>query len=77
MSRNQIDIDDILIWSSSMVEMKERLYKLFDTIVKSGLKINLKKCVFGVQELTFANLKLTNKGIKAKVPTNVTEVRSF
>ena len=77
MSRNQIDIDDILIWSSSMVEMKERLYKLFDTIVKNGLKINLKKCVFGVQELTFANLKLTNKGIKAKVPTNVTEVRSF
>ena len=77
MSRNQIDIDDILIWSSSMVEMKERLYKLFDTIVKNGLKINLTKCVFGVQELTFANLKLTNKGIKAKVPTNVTEVRSF
>ena len=77
MPRNQIDIDDILIWSSSMVEMKERLYKLFDTIVKNGLKINLKKCVFGVQELTFANLKLTNKGIKAKVPTNVTEVRSF
>ena len=77
MSRNQIDIDDILIWSSSMVEMKERLYKLFDTIEKNGLKINLKKCVFGVQELTFANLKLTNKGIKAKVSTNVTEVRSF
>ena len=51
--------------------------KLFDTIAKNGLKINLKKCVFGVQELTFANLKLTNKGIKAKVPTNVTEVRSF
>ena len=77
MSRNQIDIDDILIWSSSMDEMKERLYKLFDTIAKNSLKINLKKCVFGVQELTFANLKLTNKGIKAKVPTNVTEVRSF
>ena len=68
--------------------MKERLDKLFDTIAKNGLKINLKKCIFGVQELSFAGLKLTNKGIipdsskvdavtKAKVPTNVTEVRSF
>ena len=68
--------------------MKERLDKLFDTITKNGLKINLKKCIFGVQELTFAGLKLTNKGIipdsskvdavkKAKLPTNVTEVKRF
>ena len=74
--------------SISINEMKERLDKLFDTIAKNGLKINLKKCIFGVQELTFAGLNLTNKGIipdslkvdavtKAKVPTNVTEVRSF
>ena len=68
--------------------MKERLIKLFDTIAKSGLKINLKKCIFGVQELLFPGLKLTNKGIitdsskvdavtKTKVPTNVTEIRNF
>ena len=80
--------DDILIWSSSIDEMKERLDKLFDTIAKNGLKINLKKCIFGVQELPFAGLKLTNKGIipdsskldvvtKVKVPKNATEVRSL
>ena len=80
--------DDILTWSSSIDEMKERLDKLFGTIAKNSLKINLKKCIFGVQELSFAGLKLTNKGIipdslkvgavtKANVPTNVTEVRSF
>ena len=80
--------DDVLIWSSSINKMKERLDKLFDTIAKNGLKINLKKCIFGVQELTFAGLKLTNKGIipdsskvdgvtNAKVPTNVTKVKSF
>ena len=80
--------NDILIWSSSIDGMRERLDKLFDTIAKNGLKINLKKCIFGVQELTFAGLNLTNKGIipdslkvdavtKAKVPTNVTEVRGF
>ena len=67
--------------------MKEKLDKLFSTIAKNSLKINLKKCIFGVQELTFAGLKLTNKGIipdslkvdavtKANEPT-VTEVRSF
>ena len=43
--------------------MKERLDKLFDTVAKNGLKINLKKCIFGVQELTFAGLKLTKTRI--------------
>ena len=80
--------DDILIWSSSIDKMKEKLDKLFDTIAKNGLKINLKKFIFGVQELTFAGLKYTNKGIipdsskvdaatKAKVPTNATKLRIF
>ena len=64
--------------------MKERLDRLFDTIAKNSLKINLKKCIFGVQELTFVGLKLTNKKIipdlskvdavkKPKVPTNVSK----
>ena len=64
--------------------MKERLDRLFDTIAKNSLKINLKKCIFCVQELTFAGLKLTNKKIipdsskvdavkKPKVPTNVSK----
>ena len=77
--------DHILIWSSSIDEMKERLDKLFDTIAKNSLNINLKKYIFVAQKLTFAGLKLTNNGIipdsskvdpvtKAKVPTNVTEV---
>ena len=80
--------DDILSWSSLKDKMKERLDKLFDTVAKNGLKINLKKCIFGVQELTFAGLKLTKTRIildlskvdalsKAKVTTNLTEVRSF
>ena len=67
---------------------EERLDKLFDTIAKNGLKINLKKCIFGFQELTLAGLKLTNKGIipdsskvdpatNPKEPANVTEVRIF
>ena len=37
--------------------MKERLDKLFDTTARNGLKINLKKCNFGFQELTFAGLE--------------------
>ena len=75
----------------SIDKMKERLDKILiakNTIAKNGLKINSKKCFFGVQEITFAGFKLANKGImpdsskvdavtNAKVPTNVTEVRTF
>ena len=43
--------------------MSERLDILLDTLAKNGLKINLRKCIFGVEELTFAGLKLTNKGV--------------
>ena len=43
--------------------MKERLDKLFDTIAKNSLNINLKKYIFVAQKLTFAGFKLTNNGI--------------
>ena len=76
---------------SPIDNMKERLDKILiakNTIAKNGLKINSKKCFFGVQEITFTGFKLANKGImpdssrvdavtNAKVPTNVTEVRTF
>ena len=71
-----------------MDEIEERLDKLFDTITKNGFKINLKKYIFGAQELTYVSLKLTNKGImpdsseinavsKAKVPRNVRSKKFF
>ena len=80
--------DDILIWSSSIEEMAERLDTLFKALDARNLKINPKKCVFGTTKLTFAGYCLTDKGIypdkskveavnNAKTPTNATEVRSF
>ena len=66
--------------------MEEGLNIFFKTLL--GLKINLKRCILGVQKLTFSGFKLTNKGMfsdsskidavtNAQVPTNATEVRSF
>ncbi len=80
--------DDILIWSSSIDEMAQRLDTLFKALHARNLKINPKKCVFGTTKLTFAGYCLTDKGIhpdkskvdavnNAKTPTNATEVRSF
>lgn len=43
--------DDILLWGSNLAEIDERTEKVFQKLHKSGLKLNLKKCVFGVQEV--------------------------
>ena len=62
--------DDILIWSSSIEEMAERLDTLFKALDARNLKINPKKCVFGTTKLTLAGYCLTDKGIypdKSKV----------
>ena len=80
--------DDILIWGSTETEHNERLSKVLDRLAESGLKINLSKCIFGTNEISFAGHHLSQKGIspvKSRIdsinlmrrPTNVTEVRSF
>ena len=80
--------DDILIWGKTQEEHDENLKQVLNRISNSGLKINLSKCIFSVDNITFGGHKLSSQGISPdpvkvsaiqdiKQPTSVSELRSF
>ena len=81
-------IDDLLIHSSSHQEQLLILDSVMERLASNGLKINLDKCVFGNQEVSYLGFTLTPNGISpgkdklqairdAKAPTDLKMVRSF
>ena len=48
----KVFMDDIVVWGRTEEEHDDRLKNALDTVGRSGLKLNEKKCVFGVTELT-------------------------
>ncbi|EFP10573.1 hypothetical protein CRE_23798 [Caenorhabditis remanei] len=81
-------LDDILLVSSSEEEHLEDIKELLENVVKNGLKLKLKKCVFARKELEFLGYVIGRDGLKPNpkkteaiqnfpVPTNATAVRSF
>ena len=80
--------DDIIIWAPDKEAHNERLRIVLDQIKKSGLKLNKKKCVFGVNELKFCGHIFSDQGVKADpdkisaitdmpLPEDATELRRF
>jgi cleavage and polyadenylation specificity factor subunit 1 len=81
-------LDDVLITSHSPVEHEQNLRAVFDRFHQYGIKVNLNKCVFGVDTLDFLGHRIDQTGIsplidKVKaiidypVPTTVTQLRRF
>jgi len=81
-------IDDLLIHTSNHEHHLQVLKKVFHRLEQNHLKVNLEKCVFGNQEVSYLGFTLTPQGIKpgrnklqaikdAKPPTNLKMVRSF
>ncbi|XP_030596890.1 uncharacterized protein K02A2.6-like isoform X2 [Archocentrus centrarchus] len=60
----RVYVDDIIIWSSTMQEHKERLTRVLERVRQYGLKLNKSKCQFGVQEIVFLGDKLSAQGIQ-------------
>ena len=80
--------DDIIVWAPDKKTHDERLCIVSDQIKKSGLKLNKKKCVFGVNELKFCGHIFSDQGVKADsdkisaitdmpLPEDATELRRF
>ena len=57
--------DDIIIWAPDKKTHDERFRIVLDQIKKSGLKLNKKKCVFGINELKFCGHIFSDQGVKA------------
>jgi hypothetical protein len=81
-------IDDILCYSDDFNQHLKHLEVLFERLATSNVKLKVSKCVFGVSEVLYLGYKVSSSGISPddskikavldfKVPTNVTELRSF
>ena len=80
--------DDILIHGKGRSEHHRNLMAVLEYLEESGLTLNLNKCEFYMDEITFFGLRFTKDGIsptedrcralrEVKEPTNVKELRSF
>ena len=56
-------IDDLLVHSQTHEEQLLLLQQVFDRLIANGLKINLEKCVFGNNEVSYLGFTLTPNGI--------------
>jgi transposase InsO family protein len=81
-------IDDLLVHTATHDDHLQVLEKVFERLHANHLKVNLEKCVFGNQEVSYLGFTLTPEGIKpgrnklqaikdAKPPTTIKMVRSF
>lgn len=81
-------LDDVLIPARDWQQMLERLEMVFEAFQKAKLTLNLGKCVFGSNTVTYLGFELSEKGIlpgKGKMtaiedypkPRNAHEVRRF
>ena len=84
----QAYVDDMVVTSHERGQQAADLEELFATISKYHLKLNPKKCVFGVEAGKFLGFMLTERGIEAnpdkcatiiamRSPTSVKEVQQL
>ena len=81
-------LDDCLVHSKGHLSHLNHLEQTFRRLRQFGMKLNLKKCTFGSNEVSYLGYRLTSKGLmpdhdKLKAirecvpPRTVSEVRSF
>jgi hypothetical protein len=79
---------DVYIYSGTFEEYMEHLVLVFQRFMEEGLKLRLKKCCFGLQEMGYlgyivsgGNLSVSTKRVEAvkewPVPKSQHEARSF
>nr|GFC24560.1 reverse transcriptase domain-containing protein [Tanacetum cinerariifolium] len=65
MGRNiEVYVDDLVIKSHTESEMIRDIAETFQTLRKINMKLNLKKCLFGLAEGVFLGYVITPEGIK-------------
>jgi hypothetical protein len=57
-------IDDILIYSDNLKEHRKHVNAILTAIGEVGLKLDIKKCAFEVQEVTYLGMIISTNGIR-------------
>ena len=81
-------LDDIIIFSTSLQQHKDRLDKVFKRLRENGVKISLDKCEFMRKELRYLGHLITSEGVKPDpskievikkypLPKTKTEIKAF
>lgn len=81
-------LDDVLIAGKDLNECRQRLHVVLKRLSDANIKVNWEKCKFFVTKLTYLGHVICDKGLlpcqdkistiqHAKVPKNVTELKSF
>uniref|UniRef100_A0A3B1JU25 Gypsy retrotransposon integrase-like protein 1 n=1 Tax=Astyanax mexicanus TaxID=7994 RepID=A0A3B1JU25_ASTMX len=81
-------LDDIIVFSSTVLQHLERLAVVFDRLQKEGLKAKLDKCNFFQQQVNYLGHVVSKEGVSTdpgkiaavanwQRPKDVTELRSF
>ena len=84
----QVYVDDMLVKSRRKEDHLEDLKETFNTLRSYNMKLNLRKCTFGVTVRKFLEFMVSQRGIKANLdkiraimelapPRNVKEVQSL
>ena len=57
-------INDLLIYSNSLREHKEHVYKVLGILRENGLQVDIKKCEFHVKEVLYLRITISRHRIK-------------
>ena len=60
----ETDIDDILVWGTTIEEHDRRLHATLERAEHIGMTMNPEKCKFCMTEVTYLGHKLTGEGVK-------------
>ena len=65
-ARNDLEVylDDVLTYSKNHDEMLKTLDEAFKNLIGAGMKINIDKCQFGIDKLTYLGFELDKDGYK-------------
>lgn len=84
----QVYIDDILIWANDDLELLGKVKTVLDRLVEHNVKVNLSKCQWFVDKVTYLGHEISSAGIapnmekveaitKSPEPRNVTQLKAF
>jgi hypothetical protein len=65
-ARNDLEVylDDVLAYSKDHKDMLRTLDEAMKNLISSGMKINIDKCQFGIDKLTYLGFELDKHGYK-------------
>ena len=69
-------IDDILIYSNTLEEHREHVRTILQALQKAGLHLDIRKCEFEVNEVTYLGMIISDSGVKMD-PTKIHAITSW